>query len=54
MRSTDVVQIIDQLGRAGVTTWVDGGWGVDASVGKETRPHSDLDLAMDSEKLKES
>ncbi len=26
--------------------WVDGGWGVDALIGKQTRPHSDLDLAI--------
>jgi lincosamide nucleotidyltransferase A/C/D/E len=26
--------------------WVDGGWGVDALVMEQTRPHSDLDLAV--------
>lgn len=26
--------------------WVDGGWGVDALLGRQTRPHSDLDLAV--------
>lgn len=26
--------------------WVDGGWGVDALLGKQTRPHSDLDLII--------
>lgn len=27
--------------------WVDGGWGVDALLGKQTRTHGDLDLAVD-------
>jgi lincosamide nucleotidyltransferase A/C/D/E len=51
MRQDDVVQIIDELERADVGVWVDGGWGVDALVAKETRPHSDLDLALDKERL---
>jgi lincosamide nucleotidyltransferase A/C/D/E len=24
--------------------WVDGGWGIDALLGRQTRPHDDLDL----------
>lgn len=26
--------------------WIAGGWGVDALVGRQTRPHRDLDLAL--------
>ena len=26
--------------------WVDGGWGIDALVGEQTRPHDDLDLVV--------
>lgn len=26
---------------------VDGGWGVDALLGKQTRPHGDLDIALE-------
>ncbi len=26
--------------------WLDGGWGVDALLGKETRAHNDLDLVI--------
>jgi lincosamide nucleotidyltransferase A/C/D/E len=26
--------------------WVDGGWGVDALLAKQTRPHNDLDLGV--------
>ena len=31
--------------------WVDGGWGVDALLGRQTRSHSDLDLAVKHEDL---
>lgn len=38
--------MIDQLTAAGIRVWVDGGWGVDALVGRQTRHHDDLaDLA---------
>lgn len=30
----------------GVATWLDGGWGVDALLGKETRDHGDLDIVI--------
>ena len=32
--------------REGLAFWIDGGWGVDALLGEQTRPHSDLDLAV--------
>jgi lincosamide nucleotidyltransferase A/C/D/E len=36
-----------QLFRAAkLSFWVDGGWGVDALVKEQTRPHTDLDLAV--------
>ena len=40
----DVAQILDALDAAGVTTWLDGGWAVDAALGEQTREHQDLDL----------
>lgn len=33
----------------GVKIWIDGGWGVDALLEKQTRPHSDLDIAVKRE-----
>jgi lincosamide nucleotidyltransferase A/C/D/E len=27
--------------------WLDGGWGVDALLGEETRPHDDVDLVVE-------
>jgi lincosamide nucleotidyltransferase A/C/D/E len=34
------------LAGAGVDVWIDGGWGVDALVGEQTREHDDLDLVV--------
>jgi GrpB-like predicted nucleotidyltransferase (UPF0157 family) len=44
--SDDVLELLDRLDAAGIEWWVDGGWGVDALLGYETRPHDDLDLAV--------
>jgi lincosamide nucleotidyltransferase A/C/D/E len=41
-----VIQALDRLDAAGVTVWLDGGWGIDALLGQQTRPHEDLDLAI--------
>jgi lincosamide nucleotidyltransferase A/C/D/E len=41
-----VSRLLDLFARAGVDVWVDGGWGVDALIGRQTRPHSDLDLVV--------
>jgi lincosamide nucleotidyltransferase A/C/D/E len=42
----DVLAVLDRLDRAGVVVWLDGGWGVDALLGRESRPHRDLDLVL--------
>lgn len=44
MTAEDVVSVLSVLREAGVEVWIGGGWGIDALVGKETRPHRDLDL----------
>jgi lincosamide nucleotidyltransferase A/C/D/E len=41
-----VLELLETLRAAGVDAWVDGGWGVDALLGHETRPHGDLDLVV--------
>jgi hypothetical protein len=45
MNPAQVLQVLDRLDANGVTGWLDGGWGVDAVLGEQTRPHEDLDLA---------
>ena len=42
----DVRELLDRLDAAGIEWWIDGGWGIDALLGEETRPHDDLDLAV--------
>lgn len=36
---------------SGVQVWIDGGWGVDALLGEQTREHGDLDVAVEARHL---
>ncbi len=42
----DVVDVLDRLAAARIDAAVAGGWAVDALVGRVTREHGDLDLAV--------
>ncbi|MEU8699243.1 amino acid transporter [Streptomyces sp. NPDC048680] len=44
MSAPDVLSVLSLLGEAGTDVVIAGGWGIDALVGEETRPHQDLDL----------
>lgn len=44
MGAAEVIDLLSCLERSGITVWVDGGWGVDALLGEQTRDHDDLDL----------
>ncbi|WP_369214180.1 nucleotidyltransferase domain-containing protein [Streptomyces flavofungini] len=44
MTADDVLSVLDVLRDADAEVWVGGGWGIDALVGEQTRPHRDLDL----------
>jgi lincosamide nucleotidyltransferase A/C/D/E len=46
MPGDEVVCIVDLLEGRGLRVWLDGGWGVDALVGRQTRTHEDLDIAI--------
>jgi lincosamide nucleotidyltransferase A/C/D/E len=46
MQEQDVLDVLALLADAGLTAWVDGGWGVDALLGATTREHADLDLVV--------
>ena len=46
MKAEDVLEIIGLLEGKGIEIWLDGGWGVDALLGEQTRPHGDLDIAL--------
>jgi lincosamide nucleotidyltransferase A/C/D/E len=42
----DVIEIVQLFDRHQIEFYVDGGWGVDALLRKQTRPHTDLDIAI--------
>jgi len=42
----DVAWFLGEARDAGTEVWLDGGWGVDALLGRQTRVHQDLDIAL--------
>lgn len=46
MSGDDVVELLKLLEQNNIEVYVDGGWGVDALLGKQTRLHGDLDIAL--------
>ena len=51
MIATDVLKLLDALNANHLRVWLDGGWGVDALIGEETRQHGDVDLVIELEAL---
>jgi lincosamide nucleotidyltransferase A/C/D/E len=50
LTSIDVIDLYATLENLGVEIWIDGGWGVDALLGEQSRPHQDLDIYGPAEK----
>ncbi len=48
MALPEVLRVIGALQEAGCRFWLEGGWGVDALVGHQTRPHRDVDIDIDA------
>lgn len=46
MTAQRVLALLSVLGASGIDATLDGGWGVDALLGRETRAHDDLDLVV--------
>jgi lincosamide nucleotidyltransferase A/C/D/E len=46
MAASDLVHLLRRIEEAGAVVWLDGGWGVDALLGRQTREHDDLDLVL--------
>lgn len=46
MRVEDVLEFIRLVDEASIVVHLDGGWGVDALLGHQTRSHADLDIAI--------
>ena len=51
MTAEDLVDLYSGLVARGVRLWVDGSWGVDALLGRQTRPHKDFDAMAAFEDL---
>jgi lincosamide nucleotidyltransferase A/C/D/E len=47
MEAADVISLYRALTAAGAPVWLMGGWGIDALVGHQTRPHHDVDLLVE-------
>jgi lincosamide nucleotidyltransferase A/C/D/E len=46
MSANDVLEFVQLLNQNHIDVYIDGGWGVDALLGEQTRIHSDLDIAV--------
>ncbi|MEX2162384.1 MAG: hypothetical protein WD751_10790 [Anaerolineales bacterium] len=47
----DFIALYTALEKLGIDIWLDGGWGVDALLGKQTRPHEDIDIVIQQQDL---
>jgi len=54
MTAADVNKFYCDLEKSGISIWIDSGWGVDALLGKQTRLHADLDIAIEQKDLKKA
>jgi lincosamide nucleotidyltransferase A/C/D/E len=46
MTSSALLELLRLLAEAAIAVWLDGGWGVDALLGTQTRPHKDVDIVV--------
>ena len=46
VRAEDVISIYRSLSANNIQVWLTGGWGIDALLREQTRPHKDLDVIM--------
>jgi lincosamide nucleotidyltransferase A/C/D/E len=53
MLATDVIPLYRAFMAARAQVWLMGGWGVDALLGRQTRPHHDLDVLLDVSNLEQ-
>ena len=44
-----VLAVLDEIAAEGICGWLAGGWGVDALLNRQTRPHNDIDLVIGDE-----
>lgn len=46
LSQADLGDLIRDWARLGIDIWIDGGWGVDALLGHQSRPHGDVDIVI--------
>ena len=46
VNASDVVELLGRLEAQGINVWLNGGWGVDALLGHQSREHEDLDITI--------
>ncbi len=57
MTAQDVIAFVRLMAANGIEVIIDGGWAVDALLGRQTRRHADLDIAVlhrDTPRIRES
>lgn len=47
MSKQNVVTLLGLLAERSVRPWIDGGWGIDALLGRQTREHADVDIVIE-------
>jgi len=47
MSAADVIEVLALLDANGIDCWLEGGWGIDALVEKQTREHDDVDMVVE-------
>jgi lincosamide nucleotidyltransferase A/C/D/E len=53
MSAARAVMILEQLEARGIGVWLEGGWGIDALLERETREHDDLDVIVPLDQAEE-
>lgn len=46
MTAAALVELLTLFDSLAIDVWLDGGWGVDALLGTQTRPHKDVDIIL--------
>lgn len=48
MTEADLCRFLDLVDSLGIRIWLDGGWAVDAWLGRQTRSHGDVDIVVET------
>ncbi len=53
MLAGQVLDVLDAVEAGGLRVWLDGGWGVDALLGEQTRAHDDVDIVVELDQFED-